>query len=603
MAEAAGFVLAGFPILLSAIDHYQDSVDVLGDWWDFKSKWVAFHHKLAFQKVLFDENLEELLSPIFDSEVEIDALLKDAGGSGWQNPYLEKKVKERLPKSYTAYKKVMEEMKETITELQGEICSGNKNFSNAQVRIERFMFPFKKNRRAKLIQKLKRSNRMLQTLLGSSDRLQVFREKRKPLSSTFFRKIHDHACSLHSMLSRGWQCGCRSSHCSKLMLERRIPAKPKMGDIAAPHDSFKVLFSSEETSKTSRSSSWTRQHTNIRILEANEYLYEHAECAQSPQATSLPPPLMKRGATLRFRSAKQAKSVSFAEPQPKLVTKPERRDLKEISDLCTAIERYFPGAPSFGFLCDKQKRRLEIYPVVNLQLFTDFGETVTLENLLLRNKQTFLHRGSEMPLSLSRQQRMCVATTLAYSLLQLHSTPWLGERWSKEDILLPLVYMGSCQPTVVVEQPYVRPKPNSDRIPEDCTASIFSLGVLLLELWFGEALEEQPFRNRYLGPDGQQNEHTDLSTAKKWLKIVKGDAGPDFEEAIRRCIFCDFTSRNTSLAEIDLREEVYSGVVKPVEEVETYLMPKRVEATAEVKVKVYKSWQESPQQFLSGGDY
>lgn len=138
--------------------------------------------------------------------------------------------------------------------------------------------------------------------------------------------------------------------------------------------------------------------------------------------------------------------------------------------------------PSFGFLCDEKKKRLEIYPVVNLKILTGFDNTVTLDSPLLGKKQTILHSGNEMQLSLLRQQQMCVVTTLAYSLLQLHSTPWLGERWSKKDILFPLVGMTSGEPAVVMEQPYLRPKSTPERIPEDCTESIFSLGVLLLEL-------------------------------------------------------------------------------------------------------------------------
>lgn len=44
-------------------------------------------------------------------------------------------------------------------------------------------------------------------------------------------KIHDHACSLHTMLLHGWQYGCRSSHDSKLMLERQIHAQAQDGKL------------------------------------------------------------------------------------------------------------------------------------------------------------------------------------------------------------------------------------------------------------------------------------------------------------------------------------------------------------------------------------
>jgi len=140
-----------------------------------------------------------------------------------------------------------------------------------------------------------------------------------------------------------------------VLLKRRVPAKPKMGNSAVPQDSFKVLFSSEESSEPSRPSSGTLQQTDIRIVEVNEYLYEQEVFAQSPQPTSVPFTILKRGPSLRFRSPKPVKSVKFAEPQPKLVTKPERRDLKEILDLCTAIETYFPGAQALDSYTTKEE--------------------------------------------------------------------------------------------------------------------------------------------------------------------------------------------------------------------------------------------------------
>lgn len=37
--EAAGFVLAAFPLLISALEHYRESAEVLKDWWRFKREY------------------------------------------------------------------------------------------------------------------------------------------------------------------------------------------------------------------------------------------------------------------------------------------------------------------------------------------------------------------------------------------------------------------------------------------------------------------------------------------------------------------------------------------------------------------------------------
>jgi len=129
MAEAAGFVLAAFPIILSALDRYRDASEVIQGWWQFDTDWKAFHHALTLQKLLFEENLEELLAPILDSDAEMNTLLQDPEGSEWYDLELERKVKERLPKSYGVYQEVMKDINKVMAKLQAKILKGNKNVS------------------------------------------------------------------------------------------------------------------------------------------------------------------------------------------------------------------------------------------------------------------------------------------------------------------------------------------------------------------------------------------------------------------------------------------------------------------------------------------
>lgn len=37
--EAAGFVLAAFPLCISALEHYRESAEVLKDWWRYKREY------------------------------------------------------------------------------------------------------------------------------------------------------------------------------------------------------------------------------------------------------------------------------------------------------------------------------------------------------------------------------------------------------------------------------------------------------------------------------------------------------------------------------------------------------------------------------------
>lgn len=119
--ETAGLVLASFPLLISALEHYREGFEPLADWWKFRTEFVAFIHVIDRQWLLFSENLEELLSPIITSEAEMGALLQDPIGAAWRCPELEAKLRERLPKSYPSYRDTIDDMKGSMDVLQKKL--------------------------------------------------------------------------------------------------------------------------------------------------------------------------------------------------------------------------------------------------------------------------------------------------------------------------------------------------------------------------------------------------------------------------------------------------------------------------------------------------
>lgn len=242
----------------------------------------------------------------------------------------------------------------------------------------------------------------------------------------------------------------------------------------------------------------------------------------------------------------------------------------EIVDLCSILKmhRSGRGGSSLGYIEDDKRRRLEFMPFASHDTIPEQHDIISLHSLLTTQSPP-----------LTRKERLSIAVTLSSSLLQLHTTPWIGEGWSKRDIIF-LRSKNGPRKTILAEQPYITrhfyslANPRSPRTPltgsmnfkGDCTKSIFALGILLLELCFGQALEQQPIRQKYLGPDGEPNDFTDFATAREWLEYVQEEGGPDFWNAIRRCIFCAFGPRSTSLADEELRQAVHDEVVKPLEE-------------------------------------
>ena len=131
----------------------------------------------------------------------------------------------------------------------------------------------------------------------------------------------------------------------------------------------------------------------------------------------------------------------------------------------------------------------------------------------------------------TRRQRYALSLTLASSFLQLLDTPWLPVSYETADILF---YPDADDPSAV---PLYKPYLSHDvRAPDPGTTSgdpetadvlsrcLIQLGILLLELCFGDLLSEQRCRRAW-GEGGTQRERRafDLMAARKWLCEVEGE--------------------------------------------------------------------------------
>lgn len=105
-----------------------------------------------------------------------------------------------------------------------------------------------------------------------------------------------------------------------------------------------------------------------------------------------------------------------------------------------------------------------------------------------------------------RRQRFALAWILSSSFLQLLESPWLPASWQKSDIVF---YQDPKQPgQYAFDQPHLNHRlvPQVDNGPlierdrrMQLSSSLEMLGIVLLELCFGQLLEEQPFRTRHSG--------------------------------------------------------------------------------------------------------
>jgi hypothetical protein len=98
---------------------------------------------------------------------------------------------------------------------------------------------------------------------------------------------------------------------------------------------------------------------------------------------------------------------------------------------------------------------------------------------------------------------------------------------------------------------------------EETRFYLFTVGVIILELIFGQNIESCNFRKDYYGVDNRPNDQTDISTAQRWAKKVLGECGADSADVVRRCLDCSFGPK-PSFCDVRFKEAVYEGVIKPL---------------------------------------
>jgi hypothetical protein len=127
--EVAGIVLGVIPLIISAFEDYREGLESMKGWWMYRPQFLDFIHKVGVQSTLFKSNIEELLTPVVESEAQLVELLRVPGGPAWKGPELEERLKERLRKSYDWYLVVIEDMRRDMEKLKknlgikdGKVC-------------------------------------------------------------------------------------------------------------------------------------------------------------------------------------------------------------------------------------------------------------------------------------------------------------------------------------------------------------------------------------------------------------------------------------------------------------------------------------------------
>ncbi|KAI9709576.1 MAG: hypothetical protein M1820_003336 [Bogoriella megaspora] len=571
--EVAGLVLAVLPLFISALEDYNEGLDPIKAFWSWEAELPKFIRKLRNQHVHYEQILRTMLAPI-TTEGQLAEMIENPSSVRWKDDGIGVQLEDKLAESYKAYldsiqaiegimkaiaRKLNLPQADTITrnELEALVLgTPRKDFRNFEF-TRRIKFGMSRKKIKSRLDELDECIKELERFTDKSERLEPYRVG-PTLSPAKFERIRQYADTLHRNLRLAWNCSCRTSHRTYLQLQQRIndPRSRRSSgqrqcssqkDYRNSETCFMVLFSGNP---------WPGEwrQAEIRFVQKSSIL---ALCGEQNLRARSP------GGRIRFADSNPAlpdSNVSYH-------ATPNWNELPEVKSLCAVVKQTLPPIDFLGFCLDDSGILRGAYPVEADDKLIDSATAgeITLKDMLLHPP---LVDGFEA--ELSGKERRLLALTVASTVLQLSDTPWLNAFWGKEDIvfLRTNTHPGSI---VDVERPYVAQAGDASQDPPSKTASdcqdnvrLLKLGVLLLELYFGQPIEKYR-RADDLGSSGVPNEVADLVTAQRWFKRKEGDLSAAFQCAIKHCMK-SFADPSTKLSNADCVRDVLEQVVLPLQD-------------------------------------
>jgi hypothetical protein len=181
-------------------------------------------------------------------------------------------------------------------------------------------------------------------------------------------------------------------------------------------------------------------------------------------------------------------------------------------------------------------------------------------------------------LPLSAKQRRGIAASVAWSVLHLSGSPWLGDHWDENQMSISLEN-GSNGREVPSQHPcasciFSTPATPEERPTNDLkdlipNRTVFALGILLIELCINKSFAEI---RQVSGNATSTLQFGDYRAALNTLDEVRCQAGDLYGNAAERCLKFVFEGRDQykNFDFVQFRQQFYDTVVAPVQA--TYLL-------------------------------
>lgn len=231
--EVLGLTLAVFPVVLEGLEGLKKGIDTVKSFKGYRYELANYFRIIKTAKVYFLDTIEELLDGIVETKDEIDKLREDPGGTTWNKPDYEERLRKRLDHDYDIYlenMRIMNNALQTIRDKLGLNATAESiqiNWEDSptwQRQLKKLKLAIMKKTYKEQLAEIEKANKDLRECTQQSRRLEPGRRKRQShRKAVDFKSIRRHAGSLYSIFIRSnfWNCRCRNQHTVNLRLEPR----------------------------------------------------------------------------------------------------------------------------------------------------------------------------------------------------------------------------------------------------------------------------------------------------------------------------------------------------------------------------------------------
>jgi len=251
--EIAGLVLGAIPLIVAALEHYEDIISPGKALYRFHGELGRAIQELGNQHALFEQSIEVLLRPI-TTDQELSEMMDNTNSDLWQDPEIEQHLRNHLGKAYSPYTRTMVEIQRVMIGIASKLdnLEGVKHLTragleaiisqHAAAKVDGKHQKFEISKRIKFTMKRKKIRESLEELrlcIETLDKFQVkadkiaendllYRSDGQAKAILSVEMIRKNAKELYRALSKTW-CAAHPSHLAGLMLEHRLMKKPKRG--------------------------------------------------------------------------------------------------------------------------------------------------------------------------------------------------------------------------------------------------------------------------------------------------------------------------------------------------------------------------------------